>query len=882
MRAGRTAIWTASAVMALYGAVFLAQDFSRVDTICRIGDIWSLLRLEEDRPGVFTEIDLEDFVEGPVPEVGDTLLTVDGLPATVDNYFTVFSTGTPAGFETQISFRKPSLKAIDSLLSDSFGSLVSLPLETALGREISVGDDQAGTFSNPVTDSVYVTTVRTRSIPLLYRVEIIAMFALRVLIAVGLVLVGLWAFARKPDDPAVRVLSLFCYALASLMVFSRLVLAQAYASFHIPFEDTIIYLFAALGTFAPPLWLHLQLLFPRRRRLYDRHRLPILAAVYIPATATAVLSFLVRYDASPALFIAQVVLTTLYFAGGIGLLLRTLWNSQNMIEMRQARLVLWGSMPGFVLFGIIAWTQILFEGFIQSLGFAYALAINNLQFLFTLAAPVSIAYALGRYRLLEVESRYRRGTLFIFVNVFVLAFFVLVVYGAGQLLSSVAGVDGTTPVLIISLSLAVGFAPAQKKVRHVIEDRFYPERKRLRALLRGFLDDVRGLGERGDFWVMLDNRLADGLEASPVIPVVRSAADRTLLLAGREASPFRTTDDFVTRLCSQGRPLLLDELLASGRIPLTDAQRDWFLDRGIALLVPLALQSGVLGFIAVGRKNSGEDFRSFELEILTSLSAQFAMAAENTELLEDRVEKEKLQEQLSIARRIQEGLLPERIPGTPGLDVDASIIFCLDVAGDYYDVIPLGNGRTLLAVGDASGKGVGPALLMASLQASLRSITDVGLTLPDLIGRVNRLVCENTAPDYFITLFTAIFDPATGELEWVNAGHNPPLLALPGGGIRRLDTGGLLLGVEPAEVYESGRTVFAKGGILLMYSDGVTEAMAPDGVEEYREERLLRLLENCGGSPAGEIVRSVEAGVESFHGSTHLADDFTVMVARRI
>jgi sigma-B regulation protein RsbU (phosphoserine phosphatase) len=149
------------------------------------------------------------------------------------------------------------------------------------------------------------------------------------------------------------------------------------------------------------------------------------------------------------------------------------------------------------------------------------------------------------------------------------------------------------------------------------------------------------------------------------------------------------------------------------------------------------------------------------------------------------------------------------------------------------------------------------------------------------VAKVKRLVFANTAPDYFITLFAAIFDPGTGTLEWVNAGHNPPFLRRASGEMTMLHDGGLLLGVSREAVYVSGRTVLDPGDILVMYTDGLTEAMDGSG-EEYGERRLAGMVEGaCGDGPCA-IVSAVVEDVGRFHGGNEFGDDFTMMVARRL
>lgn len=879
MKTGQAAIWLLTVILTVYAGLFLVQEYTKVDVMCRIGDIWSLIDLREDSPGVFTTVDPEDYPGDPVPEPGDTLVTVAGLPATIDNYFSVFSTATPAGLALEIEFREPDRISLEGSVSTSMAAFFAIPLDIAFGTGVidPVGATRRGW--SLVRSPVVSTMVITRSIPTILKVQYIFLFVIRVLITASLFGAGIHAFAKRPDEPAVRVMTLFCLAMAAFMVFPVQVINIAYATFRLPLGEGLLKIIGAAGYFAAPLWLHLHMLFPRVRSNFTAQRRRVLAGIYLPVAALVALNLFTDLS---ALRIASGLLVTAYFVAGFVMLGRARRLSADLLERRQARVVMWASAPGFLLFLILTWAQVAFMDFFMSLHYVYRLYLVNLQFLSILPAPLGIAHAMAKYRLHEVESRYRRGTMFLAVNALLLATFVAFVYGMGRALSSVAGIGGTTPILIISLSLAVGFSPAQRRLRNSIEDRVFPERKRLRALLGGFLQETRGVAEREAFWTLLGTRLAEGLDADPVVPVIRNGMGRAELFArGTEPSPFQTGDEFVRRLCSEGRPLLLDELLASGRIPVDPEQRIWFSSRRIALLLPLPSHEDVIGFVAVGRKRSGEDYRAFELETLGSLSGQFALSAENIELMEEKVEKKKLQEQLSIARTIQQGLLPGALPETPGLEVSASIVFCLEVAGDYYDVVPMTEGRTLLAVGDATGKGVGPALLMASLQATLRSISGVDISLADMMGRVNRLVFANTSPEYFITLFAAVFDPGTGTLEWVNAGHNPPLLKRASGEMTMLWDGGLLLGVSRDAAYVSGRTVLERGDVLVMYTDGLTEAMDGSG-EEYGERRLAGMVDGAFGDDPCAVIRVVVEDVGRFHGGNEFGDDFTMMVARRL
>ncbi|MBM3319690.1 MAG: SpoIIE family protein phosphatase [Candidatus Eisenbacteria bacterium] len=431
---------------------------------------------------------------------------------------------------------------------------------------------------------------------------------------------------------------------------------------------------------------------------------------------------------------------------------------------------------------------------------------------------------------------------------------------------------------MVGLILAMGFIPAQRKVRHILEDRFYPERARLRALLRDFLQTAeRRTADAAAFWNELSRRLAAGLSADDVRPILRRES-RESTPNGNGTSAFEMLDDLVGRLGTGDSPLLVDELVASGRVSMSEGERRCLSEERAAVLLPLFARSERIGFLLLGRKTNGEDYSPEELDLLRSLAAQIALAAENFELFEEKLEKQKLEEQIGVARRIQEGLLPRVFPETPGLRLAARIRFCLDVAGDYYDVLSLHDGRTLLAIGDVAGKGIGAALLMSNLQASLRTIKDLEISLADAVRRINGLIRENTPPDLFITFFVAIIDPRSGAVSYVNAGHNLPVLVRSDGRVERLGLGGIPLGILPDAPYEEGRTALKRGETLLLFTDGVSEAMRPTD-EEFGEERIASLAAAHASRGPDEIVERIEREVETSTGLASFGDDFTLLAA---
>jgi serine phosphatase RsbU (regulator of sigma subunit) len=240
---------------------------------------------------------------------------------------------------------------------------------------------------------------------------------------------------------------------------------------------------------------------------------------------------------------------------------------------------------------------------------------------------------------------------------------------------------------------------------------------------------------------------------------------------------------------------------------------------------------------------------------------------------------------LEIAKEIQRWLVPQVAPQIPGLDVGFVTRPANTVAGDYYDVFPLDdNGRgssVLLAVADVAGKSLPAALLMATFQASLRTLSTSAPTLPELMEGLNRYACTNSRDGQrFTTAFVANLNLATGELAYSNAGHNAPLLMRKSGGLERLEAGGVPLGVLPEAPYECAATRLNPGDLLVIFTDGVVEAVSERG-EEYQEGRLVAVVNACGGATANEVIQRLMRDLDAFVGYASQHDDITCMVVRR-
>jgi phosphoserine phosphatase RsbU/P len=242
---------------------------------------------------------------------------------------------------------------------------------------------------------------------------------------------------------------------------------------------------------------------------------------------------------------------------------------------------------------------------------------------------------------------------------------------------------------------------------------------------------------------------------------------------------------------------------------------------------------------------------------------------------------------LQIAREIQGWLLPNEPPAVPGVEIAFQTRPANTVAGDYYDVFTRSGAtpeakRLLVAVADVAGKSIPAALLMATFQASLRTLSVTPSSLPELIASINQYACTNSQGGLrFTTAFLSELDPSTGTLTYINAGHNAPMLCRRSGALERLDAGGLPIGIRAEASYESGTVVLAPGDWLVIFTDGVIEAMNTRG-EEYGEVRLLANVATATSATPAQMMTRIMAELDQFVGNTPQHDDVTCLLLKMV
>jgi len=299
----------------------------------------------------------------------------------------------------------------------------------------------------------------------------------------------------------------------------------------------------------------------------------------------------------------------------------------------------------------------------------------------------------------------------------------------------------------------------------------------------------------------------------------------------------------------------------------------------IAALLPMRIQNETKGVIALGDKINKDRFTDDDIDFLTTLGNLAINSIENARLFEEEKEKQRLEEELAIARDIQRQLLPDSCPNIDNYEVAAINLSSRQVGGDYYDCIKLKDNKYVFCIADVSGKATPAALLMANLQASLHALIDTNLTLTEIVSRINKLIHRNTSYDKFITFFIGVLDLDDRTFIYVNAGHNPPYVFHPDQTLATLDEGGLILGMMPDAPYQSDSVTLNAGDLVVMFTDGVSEAMNQDE-EEFEEKRIEACILKNFELNTEDILQNLISAVKEFSEGRPQSDDITVLMVK--
>jgi sigma-B regulation protein RsbU (phosphoserine phosphatase) len=332
-------------------------------------------------------------------------------------------------------------------------------------------------------------------------------------------------------------------------------------------------------------------------------------------------------------------------------------------------------------------------------------------------------------------------------------------------------------------------------------------------------------------------------------------------------------------VAESGEAVLIPDAYSDPRFDPSFDKRSGFKTRSM-LCVPMIHKSKIVGIMTLLNKMDGTPFNESDQILFTIFATQAALSIENARLLFAAIEKERLDKELQVASEIQNLLIPQSLPKSTYLEIAAEYIPCKEVGGDFYDVIQLDENRHIFVVADVSGKGIPGALVVSNMQATLRAFLQYSDDLLPIVTRLNESITRQTTADRYITFFIGLYDHQKSSLTYINAGHNPPLLVHRNGQMKELKTGGIFIGFMPWE-YESETVPFRKGEQLILYTDGLVEAMNKKEIEFDMTGLKSTVRENMNIS-SDALKNEIIKRVHKHTGNMPLADDFTLLITRRL
>ncbi|MFT5314904.1 MAG: serine phosphatase RsbU (regulator of sigma subunit) [Candidatus Krumholzibacteriia bacterium] len=734
-------------------------------------------------------------------------------------------------------------------------------------------------------------------------------YSVNVALALVYLVIGFAVYWRSGNERAAGLFFLLC------MMFSLYFMTNLQQASY--FLGAIIT--QNIGAFArfmlPAVFLHFFLIFPRKKVALTRH--PFLA----PLLYIMPLMFYVRFTLDQfigaegaKIHATSWIVLGIYYVLGLSALLHGYFSYRDPLMRQRVRILTFGTLGAVIPFLIvkIGMEELNFQRGLTRLG-AVPLA----------AIPISFGYCVARYQILQIDLLFKRNLIYGFLTgVIWLAYLSGAWFFGTEVLTLFNAASGLISAGI-TLGVAAALWPLRMWLQNGLDRRFYHSRDNMTSLIEEFSKEIPRLIQRDALLKTVGQRLVSVLSLPSMAVylsdgesdatsyrlegLVKSEQSRPTMGTDNESESlvglkhFRYPSDLVlpnlaNTMKTYGEPLWADAKDVGhlgGRLAITQeqaelsargAEQQFLVTNGIQLLIPMVTQERLMGIVALPNRPGDGEYQVYELQLLSIVAGQVAMQIENSRLYEEEVAKQKLEEEMTMARRIQSRLLPSTLPSYDGVSLEAVNVSSKQVSGDYYDIFERTDGKMALVIADVSGKGVPASLLASNIQAALRGQCHTNDAPGLVLERINQQIHASTEPEHFATLFLAIFDPDTRSLQYSSGGHNPPILMRNDGSLELLEKGGLPLGAFDFGSYDEGNVCLNPGDLLFLYTDGLTETKDRDDDLDFGEDRLNDLLRDNREVALPDLFATVNTALQSFSGlaEDQSADDDITMIALKI
>lgn len=491
-----------------------------------------------------------------------------------------------------------------------------------------------------------------------------------------------------------------------------------------------------------------------------------------------------------------------------------------------------------------------------------------------------IAFATVRHQFLNVRLVLRQSFVYGLTYAILVGTYVVLIFQAEDIMRPMFGDQAKVFSYVFIIVLLLAFHPVNKWLDNIISSMFIRTQIDHRNVLERFSKQIISVLDPPQLRRIISETLKTSVLVDQVYFCMFDDKVNEYVLLPSDEFPRRIVLDRDNPMLAAINSLSRTEYISSlGNFESDDKLAVTMAERNVRMILPMKEGDHLLGFVALTEKAAGYKYSSEDMNLLQVLSNQIVTALINARLYVESIERLRLQEEIAMARQIQLDLLPSTPPVYNTLSISVHSVPSRTVGGDFYDFINLNDNRLGIVIADASGKGMPAALMIAQIQAMIRSEVNNGIPISKMLKNINHQIATSTSPEKYVTLFYGELDPVSGEFVYSNAGHNYPVLMRSDKSIELLESGGTVIGALPLLEFKSSTIKVQPEDILFLFTDGLSEAM-DESEQEYGEERIKRLIcENFENDPQ-TLVDNLLKDVKSFDPTDPPRDDTTIIAMK--
>lgn len=662
-----------------------------------------------------------------------------------------------------------------------------------------------------------------------------------------------------------------------------------YSNFTLPGQNVsniIIWIMTICSILFPPMFLHFFLSYPVKYEF--RNRKVIIWILYGLNIALFIQQYILLsvLKLNIAWWIFKLVVTLSYvFLGVVFLYISYRKVTDNSLK----------KAIGIVLLGTILTTSgIAYYFAVQFFSGNLPIFLQNplllLPSLLVIAGPLTFGYSIFKYKILDTEFIVKRGIVFAILTTFIIGVYLTIVFVLNSLLSGYLRDNGQLIIILSIVVIILSFDYINKKVHQFVDKQFYKERYNYRQSLLDFTQELPYLKNINEILKKISLSVQDVMGISKVSLWIKDEEYEKLLdknfndYFGDKYNEIgsKSFDDMLLYLYKDNKEPVLLYGANVNEMQIPEEWKTLIKHQGIVLSTPIFFKNKLIGAVNYGDKASGKAFTEEDIDLLKTLASQCAISFENSRLQQDELSKEKIEEELKVARQIQEDSKPLEEHNLPGLDIYSYSQPARMIGGDFYDLIKISEDKLLLVVADVSGKGIPAALNMSKIQTMLQFASGVYQSPKILLTELNKLIHEKIDKKSFVTMIVALFDLKEKKVRIARAGHNPALFSK-NNDIRILLSKGMGLGLESESLFENTleETVLDidDDSLFIFYSDGLTEARN-EKKQEFTTNNVIEIIKNFRNFDSKTIVKELVNSVKKFTGFAEQHDDITLVVVK--